>query len=71
MDSQYRKVLSFEEGCAFLGYKKNYVRKLVKNGILPFSKPLGKIFFDREKLEDWMLSASSPASQNTKSLKSE
>lgn len=51
------KVLSFEEGCEYLGYKKNYVYKLTSAGILPFSKPNGKkIFFDREKLEDWMLS---------------
>jgi len=31
--------------------------KLTSAGILPFSKPNGKsIFFDREKLEAWMLS---------------
>lgn len=50
------KVLTFEQGCQLLGYKKSYVYKLTHCGIIPFSKPNGKrIFFDREKLENWML----------------
>lgn len=57
MDYLKNKVLSFEEGCEYLGYKKSYVYKLTSSGIIPFSKPNGKkIFFDREKLEAWMLS---------------
>lgn len=52
-----KRVLSLEEGCAYLGYKKSYVYKLISAGKLPYSKPNGKkIYFDREKLEDWMLS---------------
>jgi excisionase family DNA binding protein len=51
------KVLTFEQGCSYLGYAKSYVYKLTSAGILPYSKPNGKsIFFDREKLEAWMLS---------------
>lgn len=54
---QDKRVLSFEEGCAYLGYKKSYVYKLISAGVLPYSKPNGKkIYFDREKLEGWMLS---------------
>ena len=56
MNFQNNKVLSFEQGCEYLGYAKSYVYKLTSAGILPFSKPNGKkIFFDREKLEAWML----------------
>lgn len=56
MELQDKKILSFQEGCDFLGYKKSYAYKLTANGILPFSKPNGKkIFFEREKLEKWML----------------
>lgn len=52
-----KRVLSFEEGCTYLGYKKSYVYKLISAGKLPYSKPNGKkIYFDREKLEEWMLS---------------
>jgi prophage regulatory protein len=55
-----QKVLKFEEGCNYLGYKKSYVYKLTSGGVLPFSKPNGsRIFFDREKLEAWMLSNAS------------
>lgn len=57
MDFLNSKVLTFEQGCKYLGYAKSYVYKLTSAGILPFSKPNGKsIFFEREKLEEWMLS---------------
>jgi excisionase family DNA binding protein len=57
MDFSNNKVLTFEQGCKYLGYAKSYVYKLTSAGILPYSKPNGKsIFFDREKLESWMLS---------------
>ncbi|HMJ46813.1 MAG TPA: helix-turn-helix domain-containing protein [Ferruginibacter sp.] len=61
METTQNKVLTFEQGCMYLGYAKSYVYKLTSAGILPFSKPNGKsIFFDREKLELWMLSNASP-----------
>ena len=57
MDFLQSKVLTFEQGCKYLGYAKSYVHKLTSAGILPYSKPNGKsIFFEREKLETWMLS---------------
>ena len=57
MDQHSTRVLTFEQGCEYLGYKKSYVYKMTMAGILPFSKPNGKkIFFEREKLENWMLS---------------
>ena len=57
MDFMKNKVLTFEQGCNYLGYAKSYVYKLTSSGVLPYSKPNGKsIFFDREKLEAWMLS---------------
>ena len=60
MDFTKNRVLTFEQGCQYLGYAKSYVYKLTSAGILPFSKPNGKtIFFDREKLEAWMLSNAS------------
>ncbi|HUZ57891.1 MAG TPA: helix-turn-helix domain-containing protein [Hanamia sp.] len=60
MDFTQNKVLTFEQGCEYLGYAKSYVYKLTSAGIIPFSKPNKKsIFFDREKLEAWMLSNAS------------
>ena len=52
-----KNILNFEEGCNYLGYKKSYVYKLTSAKIIPHSKPNGKkIFFDKAKLEEWMLS---------------
>jgi excisionase family DNA binding protein len=49
-------VLTFEQGCKLLGYKKSYVYKLTHQGTIPFSKPNGKrIFFDKKELEAWIL----------------
>jgi len=62
-----KKVLTFEEGCQLLGYKKSYVYKMTSASILPFSKPNGKrIFFEREKLEAWMLSNASSSANEKK-----
>ena len=53
----HNRVMTFQEGCDYLGYKRSYVYKLTSAGILPFSKPNNKkIFFDRVLLENWMLS---------------
>ena len=57
MDFTQNKVLTLDQGCEYLGYAKSTIYKMTSAGILPFSKPNGKkIFFDREKLEAWMLS---------------
>ncbi len=60
MDFSNNKVLTLEQACEYLGFAKSYVYKLTSAGILPYSKPNGKsIFFEREKLEAWMLSNAS------------
>ena len=57
MDFSQNRVLTFKQGCQYLGYAKSYVYKLTSSGILPYSKPNNKsIFFERVKLEEWMLS---------------
>lgn len=54
-----KRVLNIDEACEFLGYKKSYIYRLTSMGVLPFSKPNGKkLYFDRDKLERWMLSNS-------------
>ncbi len=62
-----KRILTFAETCKYLGYSKSYLYKLTSAGIVPFSKPNGKkLFFDREKLDEWMLSnASSSANEKT------
>lgn len=51
-----KTVLSFEEACEYTGISRSYMYKLTSSAIIPFSKPNGKfIFFNREKLDSWML----------------
>ena len=56
MDKLNVTVLTFEEGCAYMGYAKSTVYKFTMCGIIPFSKPRKKIFFEKEKLDQWLLS---------------
>lgn len=62
-----KRILTFDEAVEFTGYKKSYLYKLTSTGIIPHSKPNGKrIFFDREKLEDWLLGNSRTGQEERK-----
>ena len=51
-----KRVLTFEEGCRFIGISESYCYKLTSLRMIPHSKPEGKkIYFDRELLEIWLL----------------
>ena len=66
-----KKVLTVSEACEYLGYKMSYLFKLTSGGIIPFSKPNGKtIFFEKAKLEEWMLSNPSSSFSYKKNLAS-
>lgn len=71
MEVQHKRILTFAEGCALLGYKKSYVYELVQKGILPHSKiPNGRrIFFDREKIEAWLFDRDLKSNTETNEIK--
>ena len=51
-----KKVLNISEVSDITGYSKSYLYKLTHLKDIPHSKPKGKlVFFDREKIETWML----------------
>jgi len=51
-----KKVLTFGEACDYTGISRSYLYKLTSSGVIPYSKPNGKvIFFDKEKLNKWLL----------------
>ncbi len=51
-----KRVLTFDEACEYTGISRSYLYKLTSSGVIPFSKPNGKvIFFDKEKLNKWLL----------------
>ena len=47
-----QKALTVDEAAQFLGFKKNYVYKLIHLKKIPFYKPLGgRVYFKAEELE--------------------
>jgi excisionase family DNA binding protein len=64
-----KKVLTFKEACLYTGFAESYMYKLTSAGIIPYSKPNGKtLFFDRERLDEWLLSNASLSSQEKERL---
>lgn len=54
-----KPILNVEELSDYTGFKKSYIYKLVYSNLIPFSKPNGKLlFFDRQKIDEWLLSGS-------------
>ena len=52
-----KTVFNFEEAASHIGVSPSTLYKFTSTKIIPFSKPNGKkIFFSREKLDDWLLS---------------
>ena len=51
-----KKVLTLEEACDYTGISRSYLYKLTSTGMIPHSKPSGKlIYFEREELEHWLM----------------
>ena len=66
--SASKRVLTFDEACLYTGFAKSYMYKLTSSGKIPYSKPNGKvIFFDREKLDQWLLSNSTMSANERES----
>lgn len=56
MLSYSKRVLTVDELASYLGMKKSYIYKLVHKNEIPYSKPLGKmLFFEKEKIDKWIL----------------
>ncbi len=67
MVSANKKVLSFDEACQYTGISRSFMYKLTARGEIPFSKPRGKlIYFDKEKLDQWLLSHQSKSRDEIK-----
>ena len=56
-----KTILNPQEACIYLGIKLPTLYKLTSAGIIPYSKPNGKLlFFSRKSLDEWILSTESP-----------
>ena len=65
--SASKNVLTLEEAVEYTGISRGYMYKLTASGEIPFSKPRGsRIYFSREKLEQWLLSNQHKSSMELK-----
>ncbi len=56
LDLEFKKILSVEEACILLSFKKSYLYKLTSKNQIPFYKPNNKrIYFLRSELQEWLL----------------
>ena len=58
-----KPTLTFKEACAYTGYGDRMMRKLVSEHKVSYSKPNGKLFFNREDLDAYMMSNRLPSEQ--------
>ena len=57
-----KEVLTLDEACRYTGISRSYMYKLTSLEKIPHSKPSGKmIYFDRKKLDFWLLRNPKPA----------
>lgn len=51
-----KEVMTVDDVCEFLGFKKSYIYKLTHLRDIPYYKPEGKVlFFKRSEITDWVL----------------
>lgn len=62
-----KKVLTANDLSDYCGFSKSHIYKLVARNEIPYSKPYGKtLFFDKEKIDEWLLKDSSNTKQDNK-----
>lgn len=52
-----KDIMNAQEAAEFLGYKLSYLYKLVSEGAIPYLKPRGKLYFEKDSLVRWMKSS--------------
>lgn len=46
--------INTNEAAELLGVTKSYLYKLTSKGLIPFHKPMGKLYFKPTELEEWI-----------------
>ena len=61
-----KNVLNFDDLATYTGLSKSYLYKLTSQGILPHSKPFGKmLFFDKNEIDSFLMSNHNTPIQTT------
>lgn len=62
-----KRVLTVIDLSDYCGFSKSHIYKLVARREIPYSKPYGKtLFFDKDKIDEWLLKNASSSKQETK-----
>ena len=65
-NSHFKNVFNFEEACEYIGISKSHGYKLTSKGLIPYSKRGKRNYFDKDKLDQWLLQNSSKDNQTIK-----
>lgn len=52
-----KNILCIDELVLLTGISKGRLYHLVNDNIIPYSKPQGKLYFDKSEIEKWMMSS--------------
>lgn len=55
MLQEKKRVFNVKETSRFTGFTERTIYKKTSEGTIPYYKQSGKLYFDREELEDWLL----------------
>lgn len=59
-----KRILTHREAAVYMGISESYLYKLMSQRVVPYSKPYGKnVYFEREKLEAFLLSNPVPTAK--------
>lgn len=51
-----KAVLTLREAAEYMGLSVSYLYKLTSSGLIPFSKPIGKmVYFSKEDIDAWLM----------------
>lgn len=64
----FKKALNVGDVALLLGVSESRVRHMANDGTLPYSKPNGKLYFDKDDIEQYLLADRQPSKSEIESL---
>ncbi len=59
-----KEILTIDDLVNYTGFQKSSIYKLVHKNLIPYTKPGGKkLFFQKSKIDEWLLSNSSKSTE--------
>jgi hypothetical protein len=64
----FKKALNVADVALLLGVSESRVRHMTNEGILPYSKPNGKLYFNKDDIERYLLADRQPSKAEIESM---